>query len=267
MPELPDLAVLKGYVDATALYQEIEGLPICNPAILENTSCRELEKALSQQAFQATDRHGKWLFLALSNARHLVFHFGMTGDLAYFKDWDQEPAYDRLLISFDNGYHLAYLSQRKLGEVRIIQEPEDFIAQKELGPDALSLSLDCFKERLADRRGMLKSTLMNQEILAGIGNVYADEILYQAGFHPRTRVSQLDADGLERLYYTMKEVLRAAIECQAEPEQFPARYLTRERHSEGVCPICKTELQRVNVSSRTAYFCPNCQGESGKANT
>jgi formamidopyrimidine-DNA glycosylase len=187
----------------------------------------------------------------------------MTGQLKYFKGLDKDPPYDRLLVSFANGYHLAYDAMRKLGEVQLVDDVERFVADRELGPDALSpeMDADTFVERLAGRRGMIKPALMNQQIIAGICNVYSDEILFQVGVHPRKKVSELDSEQLQETFQQMKEVLRTAIENQADPQRFPDSYLTQHRRKEGRCPICGQDLHQVKVSGRTAYYCPNRQGD------
>jgi formamidopyrimidine-DNA glycosylase len=185
----------------------------------------------------------------------------MTGQLKYFKVMEKEPEYDRLLITFANGYHLAYDAMRKLGEVQLLDDVGQFVADHELGPDALSPDLDAetFVEKFSGRRGMIKPALMNQTIIAGLGNVYSDEILFQVGVHPRTKVDDLDTKQLKEIYQTMKEVLHTAIENQADPERFPDSYITQQRHKGGRCPVCGEELQSVKVSGRTAYYCPNRQ--------
>ena len=102
---------------------------------------------------------------------------------------------------------------------------------------------------------------MDQSKMAGMGNVYSDEILFQAGINPRIQFSTLDEDTIERLYHTMKEVLKTAIERQAVPEDLPNSYIIPHRHRDGVCPKGGRPLERVKVSGRTAYYCPHHQGK------
>jgi formamidopyrimidine-DNA glycosylase len=261
MPELPDVAVFKQYLDATALHQQIETVEVHNHQVLEGVSTEGLKAALVGRTFDSTERHGKWLFVALDDGNWLVLHFGMTGNLKYFRDRDEEPEYDRLLIRFTNGAHLAYESMRKLGEINVVEDPRQFIEDRDLGPDALSPDLDltACKEVLKGRRGMAKSTLMNQHVISGIGNVYSDEILFQAGVHPRAKIRQLDEGTLEDMYHAMKDVLHTAIEHQAIAEGFPDSYIIPQRHGDGVCPECGSDLERARVSGRTAYYCPSYQ--------
>lgn len=262
MPELPDVEAMRQYLRATSLHQEIDGVDVHSTQMLEQTSADELEEALVGRSFSSTRRHGKYLFVALNGEQtFLVLHFGMTGGLKHFKAMEEEPKYDRVLFHFANGYHLAYLAMRKLGRVDVINNVDRFIDHKELGPDVLDpeFDLSAFKQLVDGRRVMAKALLMDQHTIAGIGNVYADEILFQVGVHPRTKINKLDQETVEGLFHAMKDVLETAVDCQAEPERFPDCFIGPHRHPEGRCPICGSELKRVKVSSRSAYYCPECQ--------
>lgn len=264
MPELPDVQAFRQYLNATALHQEIAGLEVKSDTLLEGTTAEELRSTLTGRSFASTDRHGKYLFVHLDDGRWLLLHFGMSGALAYFKEAGETPEYTQMRLDFTNGYHLAYTAVRKLGQIDLVESKEEWVEAKGLGPDALSDDLDlaAFRETVAGRRAMAKSTLMDQSKIAGIGNVYSDEILFQAGIHPRTQLKRLDEEEIAALYRTMGQVLRTAIEHQARPEEFPSDYLTPHRHPEGQCPICGEEVARVKVSGRSAYYCPNRQGQA-----
>jgi len=259
MPELPDVEVIKHYLDSTSLHQTIEKVTVRNPKILGNVSPRVLREALTARKFQTTRRHGKYLLVHLDGGSWLTLHFGMTGRLEYFGDICEDPRYDRLRIDFVNGFHLAYVCQRMLGEVDLAEDAESFIKGKNLGPDAFGLDFTTFRNIIRGRRGAIKSTLMNQRRIAGIGNIYADEILFQTGLHPNTVPDRLDEEMLRRLFQGMKGVLQTAIDHHADSRRLPRTYVLRQRHKGGTCPRCKVELRRVKISGRTAYYCPRCQ--------
>lgn len=263
MPELPDVETFRRYLDSTSLHQEIEDVEVRADRILKDTSAEQLMAGLKGHTFESTRRHGKWLFAQLDDGNSLLLHFGMTGRLKYFKDMAQDPEHDRLLVTFSNEYHLAYDAQRKLGEVGLVDDVEAFVEERGLGPDALAPAFDfaAFQEALTGRRAMVKSALMNQQIVAGIGNVYCDEILFQAGIHPTTRVNDMDDSTLSDLLHAMKHVLRTAVESQADPRRFPASFIVPHREERGTCPRCGAQLRRVKVAGRSAYYCPNRQGE------
>lgn len=259
MPELPDVETQKRYLDSTALYQEIDAVDVRDAIVLDSLTPAGLEHALVGQSFQSTRRHGKHLFVELKDGAWLGMHFGMTGSLKYFKNPQENPDYDQVMFHFRNDYHLAYIMARKLGRIRLIDDLQAFLEGKQLGPDSLDIDFDAFHELLVGRRGMIKSALMNQAILAGIGNVYSDEILFQAGVHPRRQISDLDAGDLRSIYAQMCRVLDIAIENQANPDQFPASFLTPRRSEGDPCPRCGGDIQRTEVSGRGSYYCPNCQ--------
>lgn len=119
MPELPDVEVLKKYLDSTSLHQKIENVKVESKQVLKSISPQELKSELTGHEFASTKRHGKFMFVELDNHKWLVLHFGMTGDLQYYKKEDKEPEYRLLEFDFSNGYHLAYIMTRKLGEVRV----------------------------------------------------------------------------------------------------------------------------------------------------
>ncbi|MFZ7110689.1 MAG: Fpg/Nei family DNA glycosylase [Desulfatiglandales bacterium] len=264
MPELPDVEVFRGYLEATSLHQRIKSVKIDSGRVIKGISEWELKAGLEGHLFKAGRRHGKYLFAELDNSYCLVLHFGMTGYLKYFRRADKRPEHERLVIDFKNGYHLSYDSQRKLGEIHLAKDPEDFIAEKGLGPDALDpgLDLSVFRDALGGGRGTVKSTLMNQKRIAGIGNVYSDEILFQAGIHPKMQNDRLVGERPRKLFESMKEVLNTAVDCRADPEQFPNSYLIPRRKKDGECPKCGTRLKKISVSGRSSYYCAQCQPEA-----
>jgi len=262
MPELPDVEIFKQYLDATSLHQQIDRVKVSSDDILKDISRRKLETALKNHRFESTRRHGKYLFVQPDSGSSLVLHFGMTGFLKYFKDPEKKPPHERVLIDFSNGYHLAYDCQRKLGEVGLIEDQEAFIAGGGLGPDALNPDFDlaALKKALSGTKAGVKSALMNQGLVAGIGNVYSDEILFQAGIYPKRKVNELDDEALERLFQATKDVLVKAVECRANPESFPSSFLIPHRREGAECPGCGGTVRALKVSGRKAYYCPDCQG-------
>lgn len=261
MPELPDVETFRRYLAATSLHKKIKAVNIRSREILEYASASQLKKGLKGKHFETTRRHGKYLGALLDSRRCLVMHFGMTGFLKYFMKIEKEPPHERLLISFANGYHLAYDCQRKLGHVSLVGSFDRYVEKKGLGPDVLASDLDfnTFKKAVAGRRASIKSVLMNQKVMAGIGNIYSDEILFQAQIHPKIRGNQLPDKALRSLFAARRNVLQTAITHQANPEEFPRSYITRGRGSNGKCPKCQGQLTKTTVSSRTAYYCKHCQ--------
>ncbi|MDD1763819.1 MAG: Fpg/Nei family DNA glycosylase [Methanobacteriaceae archaeon] len=256
MPELPSVEIFKRYFDQHALNQVIKKVKVSSPELVVDVSPRKLENSLVGHEFVSSRRYGKYLFSQLDNKLYLIMHFGMTGYIYYFHH--DSSKYVRMLISFQNGSHLAFDDARKFGKLGLTSDPEEFIAQKGLGEDALEIELKNFQGLFKGRTGMIKPLLLNQNFIAGIGNLYADEILYQCGLHPETHAHQLSKTDLRILYGQMRRVLEKAIECQDRPRDFPESYLLSHRHPGGECPEGGS-LEVIKVGGRTTYYCPERQ--------
>ncbi len=259
MPELPDVEVFRKYMNATSLHQKISGIEVEHKRVLQDISPSGLGRKLKDRQFERTKRHGKHLFACVDEEFWLMFHFGMTGFLKYFKKAEERPSHARILFHFGNGYHLAYDNQRMLGKVQVVENAAEFIRKNDLGSDALDLTLHAFQNLLLGRRGSMKTFLMNQSLIAGIGNIYSDEILFQAEIHPRIQVMDLDENQIKNLHKCMLDVLKTAIEKKADPQKFPDDFLIPYRGKKNACPRCGGELKKIKVNNRGTYFCPQCQ--------
>ena len=259
MPELPDVQVLKEYVDATALHQPILDIHSEADELRETLPHATLESRLAGQEILSTRRYGKHLLLEVTGTGGwLRLHFGMSGGLRYYRG-DTPPEHTRLLLDFADGYHLAYTNQRKFGQIGWTEDVDAFVEAEGLGPDAMSLDPESFKERLAGRRGSIKGTLMDQGVVAGLGNVYVDEILFQAGIHPESTTDELDESDLEHLFDTMHEVVDAAVAARAEREEMPESFLVHAREAGADCPRCGRPVEKIEVVGRPTYVCPHEQ--------
>lgn len=259
MPELPDVEYFKRYLDATALHHRIQRVHVQAPALLRGLSPQALGRRLHHQRLEGTHRHGKYLFATIDSCGWLVLHFGMTGRLSYFADASALPDYTRLLVDFDNGFHLAYTAPRKLGCIAVVDHPQAVVVEHRLGPDAMNLDAESFRELARGRRGNIKSWLMNQHVIAGIGNIYADEILFQARISPQRSLADLSQNELQRLHGEMRRVLPAAVDARVDPRKMPDAFLLPRRGACGRCPRCAAALRRVKLSGRSAYYCARCQ--------
>ncbi|MFP4561340.1 MAG: Fpg/Nei family DNA glycosylase [Thiohalorhabdus sp.] len=259
MPELPDVEVFKRRLDATALHQTIGGVEVEDERILRGCGPAELERRLQGRSLESSRRHGKHLFAGLNSGDWLELHFGMTGDLAYVEDAEDAPPHTRVLFHLENGHHLAYVDRRKLGHLALLEDVDAYLAELGLGPDARALGPEEFLERARGQRGQVKCWLMDQEKIAGIGNVYSDEVLFQAGIHPRTPVKALSGTDLWELHRTLWRVLDAAVQAAVRPEAMPEGFLLPHREEGAPCPRCGTPIQTIGACGRTAYLCPSCQ--------
>lgn len=261
MPELPDVEVFRRYVGSTSLHQKIKSVRAEGGRVQQGVSSKRLRSALEGHQFRQALRHGKYLFVELTTDSFLLLHFGMTGFLKYYKSEDQTPEHAKLLIDFSNGYHLAYDNQRKLGRISIVDDPEKFIEAKGFGPDPLSDDFDIqdFNGALKDRKGSIKSALMNQQAIAGIGNIYSDEILFQAGIRPDSRCEKLNDPDRKKAYAAMLRVLRVAVRHEAKPNELPGTYLLPHRKDGERCPRCGGLIHKKRISGRSSYYCGSHQ--------
>ncbi|MFP4227070.1 MAG: Fpg/Nei family DNA glycosylase [Desulfobacterales bacterium] len=259
MPELPDVENFRRYMEQSALNQRVTEVHISDARILEDISAEHLQEKMAGNQFVTTRRHGKYLLAGMRSGGWVVFHFGMTGFFVYGASGDAYPRHARAVFTFENNDFLAFDCQRLLGRLTWTESAEDYIASQKLGPDALELDFKSFADKFAGARTVVKSALMNQERVAGIGNIYSDEILFQARIHPKTPISRLDEGRLKHLYQTMRDVLNTAMDCGAAPEKFPAHFLLPHRAEGKACPVCGSRIQKIKISGRTAYMCENCQ--------
>jgi formamidopyrimidine-DNA glycosylase len=258
VPELPEVETYRRFFAAHASGKAVRDVVVPDPAIVRNTSPRSVGTVLRGRRFEQPGRHGKWL-VCPAGGPALLFHFGMTGDLIWSGDEPSRHRHDRMVLVFDDG-ELRYRNMRRLGGVWLARdEVELYGLLGGLGPDALNLDRDRFRERLSRRRGGVKAALMDQRFVAGVGNLVADEILWQARIHSRRRVEDLDARERARLFRSLRRVLREAVQ---EPDYLEKRkrWLGHVRGLPGArCPRCRTPLERAVVAGRTTYFCPSCQ--------
>jgi formamidopyrimidine-DNA glycosylase len=258
MPELPDAVVYERRIATAALDRTIDGTTVVDPLILdEGLEPHRLDEVLADRRLTETHRHGKHVFARYGDdTGWLAFHFGMTGSVRMVDDGDlSEYAY--VQVHFEDGGHLAFRCPRKFARVRLIDRPGAFVEAKELGPDARRADVETFLRPFEGRRGSIKGRLLDQSVVAGLGNIYADEALYQEGTHPATPVPELSEDTLRALYDAIQMVLDAAIAADADPEALdPDRFMLPHRYGDERCPDTGAPLQTEQVSGRTAYYSP-----------
>jgi formamidopyrimidine-DNA glycosylase len=265
MPELPEVEIFKRYLDRTSLRQRIDGVEVRNAYVLKDVTAEELARGLKGRRFESSRRHGKHLFVRADGKLWLRLHFGMTGSLDYFKDDKQEPRHARVLFVFATHHRLAFDDQRQFGQIGLLKDVDEFLKKHAPGPDALDLDLGEFKEILWKHRGAVKSILLNQQLIAGIGNIYADEILFRARIQPATEISRLDDKALTELFRATRYVLERAIAAKVDVKRMPKSWLLPHRGKARKCPRCGRKLRSAKVGGRTSWFCPNCQKRSSRS--
>lgn len=210
MPELPDVEAFRLLLARHATGQLIEQVTAPAPDVLRNTTPQALGRAVHHRRFADPGRHGKWLFARTNGGDGplVVLHFAMTGFLAWEPVGTPRDRHDRVVFVCADG-ELRFNQTRKLGGVWLVRDDaERDTITGPLGPDALDVGRDTFRAALTGRSSMVKSALMDQEVVAGLGNLTVDEVLWHAYVHPRTRLDALDPEARDRLYEAMRDVLR-----------------------------------------------------------
>jgi formamidopyrimidine-DNA glycosylase len=257
MPELPEVELYGRYFTRHALGQRIARVRVLDERILGAVRKDAFARMLRGHAFTRVRRHGKHLFVDAGGV-WLHLHFGMSGDLSYYA-LDSPPRFARIIFDFDNGAHLAFEDMRLFGVADTVPDPDAFIAQHALGPDPLSLRLPEFRRLLANRRGAVKSTLMSQDVIAGIGNLYADETLFQTSIAPRRPVDRLSSSEVATVFATMRKILLTVIDLKEHDRDYPPRYLIHHREEGARCPRCGGTIGKSVVFGRTTYSCARHQ--------
>jgi len=259
MPELPEVETFKRYLDKTSLNQVIKLLKVIDNRVLDVNES-DLKKLVINDHFHSSIRHGKYVLIKLEKG-YLIMHFGMTGDLEYYDNKEEEPSYSKVIFHFNNGYNLSYTSRRMFGRLYIAESIEDFIERKKLGPDAFKMSFQEFKKSLYRRTAILKNALLNQSFVAGIGNIYSDEIMFRTKLHPKAKIDTLNESKVKELFTNIKDVLQFGIKNEGDLSSYPDSFLIPHRKKDEQCPICKKEILSIDLSGRRGYYCPNCQVE------
>ena len=259
MPELPEVETFKRYLDRTSLRQRITGVEVRDAYVLKRVSARELTRRLKGRRFENSHRHGKHLFVRTGDELWLRLHFGMTGDLQYLKGDEEAPKTVRVLFHFTNNRRLAFDDQRKFGEIELIEDVDEFLDTRGIGSDALHLDLTEYQSIFRTHRGAVKAILLNQKLMAGIGNLYADEILFHACIHPAMEAARLDDKALRRLFRATRYVLEKAIALKTDFNRVPKSWLLTRRGKRGKCPRCGRALKSATIGGRTSWFCTHCQ--------
>lgn len=254
MPELPEVNTFQRYFDASALNQRIQRVEVHDDKIIRNMDGAQFAEQLQNRTFTGSYRRGKYLFGHLDNGHHVLLHFGMTGDIKYYQDPLDRPKHERFAFVFDNGFHLGFDDPRKFARILYLKDLQVYINSLPLGEDAQRISEADFLTLMQEKKGQLKAFLLNQAYLAGVGNLYADELCYQTRIHPAARIESLSLEQKKLLYQTLQKILSFAIEQGAYYKDYPENWLWQWRVEGFVPPDGKGVVRKATIAGRTTYF-------------
>jgi len=267
MPELPDLVYIQKRLSANLAGKRISSLLIKQPIVFRILIPGQVEQALVGREFTQVSRHGPFLDFKLSGDMAIVLHPMLAGKLKYVSSSEKVGRGRCFSIGFADGNVLHYLDDKRMGKVYVIgvadydQIPR-FLQQ---GVNILSkdFTVDVFRDLIKKRRNQVRVFLMDQTGLSAIGNAYADEILFDAGIHPKTLCYQLNASDVEELYNSIKKVIAwgiAEVEKANQSIEKKVRDHVKVRNrKDQPCPRCGTTIRRAGVLGHDTFFCPQCQ--------
>lgn len=274
MPELPEVeTVVRGLRQAGLAGAVIREVAVLWPRSITGATPGEFAAALCGRAITAVDRRAKYIVLALDDGRSLLVHLRMTGQFRLGEAAAAADAHDRVVLRLADGRALHFHDTRKFGRFRIVAHPGEALAK--LGPEPLDAAFtpELLRARLRGRRRLLKPLLLDQEVIAGLGNIYVDEALWAARLHPQRRADTLRAADFVRLHAAIREVLTRAVAAGGTTlgtgaTNFLSVAGRRGGHAEALrvfrrhgapCPRCGAKLARMVVAARGTHLCPRCQ--------
>jgi len=270
MPELPEVETVKNELVPYVLGRRISGVTLFWDRMVRQPSAEEFRSQLVGQGILELSRRGKYMIFRLTGGEVLIIHLKMTGSLLVKPDNAEPEKYVRAILHLDSGNAIHFRDPRKFGSMWLV--PNASLVIGKLGPEPLEpdFTPQVLVERLVKRNVPIKALLCDQTFVAGIGNMYADEVLFAAKIHPLQLGKSLSRKEIERLHYAIQVILKAAIEDKgASVEDYfrpdggvgtaHFRFQVAHRLSGELCPIHGTPIERIVVRGRGTYFCPRCQ--------
>ena len=273
MPELPEVET---YV--RALTPQLQGRVVVAaqvhwPRIVAQPDVQRFTTLIRDRRFDNFGRRGKYMLFGLDSDETLIVHLRMTGELRLQPADVAVDKHTHLVLDLDSGERLHYRDQRKFGRIWLTSDVDSVVGK--LGPEPLgpAFTPETLAVKLADRTASIKALLLNQSIVAGVGNIYADEALFGAGIDPRRSGGTLTIDEMARLYEAVRYVLQTGIDLRGSSlGDGPQNYLPPDgvpgaaqdvhqvfRRTGLPCPTCGAPVQRVVLAQRSTHFCPSCQ--------
>ena len=271
MPELPEVETIRRDLVPRIVGRRLLGVTLKWPKMVLNPSPEAFSRRLVGQCIEELDRRGKYLIVRLASGEALILHFRMSGSLLLAPQGELDP-YCRAVFSLDDGVRLCFRDPRKLGKMWLVEDENAVVGG--LGPEPLGpdFTPGALAQRLDRHSAPIKALLCDQSLLAGVGNMYADEALFAAGIHPLREAKSLSAEETTRLHNVLRRVLNEAIDSHGasisdywrpDGEEGTAQFVFKVAHLGGKpCPVCATPIERIPIRGRGSYFCPNCQKES-----
>jgi formamidopyrimidine-DNA glycosylase len=269
MPELPEVETTVNELKPQLTGQKISAVEVLKSKTIETPSTEEFSKGLIGRRIEKLSRRGKHLIFSLDNKKVLIIHLRMTGSLLIKKASDLPEKFVRVILKFDSGIALHFRDVRRFGRMWLVDDEKMVVGR--LGPEPLSDGFTpiALAEILKGRQTPIKGLLLDQTLIAGIGNMYADEALYHARLHPLQPAGSLSKKEIIALHEAIQHVLLKGISSKgASTDTYfrpsgskgGAHLEFQVAHRKGEeCPTCKGTIERIIVQQRGTFYCPSCQ--------
>ncbi len=271
MPELPEVETILNDLAPRIEGRVFQEVVLNWPGVVKGSAPDDFVRALRSSKIERMSRRGKYLVLHIVSGQTMIIHLGMTGRLCLLKPGETPDAHCRVLFRLDSGLDLSFSDVRKFGRVWLVTDSEAVVGK--LGPEALEIEsrVEYLREKLQGRFANIKARLLDQTFLAGLGNIYVDEALFEAGIHPSRPAGGLSQEEISRLARSISLVLRRGIVNRGTTFDDYRDGLGRKGNNQQAlsvfhrtgapCHRCGTPIKRTVVSGRGTHFCPNCQKE------
>jgi formamidopyrimidine-DNA glycosylase len=271
MPELPEVETVARGLQAALVGHTIVDVKVLWARSVESPDPDTFARRLSGQTVRGVERRGKWVVIALESGDTLLVHLRMSGQLVIEAEACLDSRHLRALFLLDDGRRLSFVDPRKFGRLWLGSDPAEVLDV--LGPEPLAdeFTVERLAEALRRRSGRIKPLLLDQRFLAGLGNIYSDEVLWRAHIHPLRRANTLAPAETRRLHRAIRAVLGLAIasggttltdetyrQADGQAGEFAGHLAVYGRAGEA-CLHCGTTIERITVSQRSTHFCPRCQ--------
>ena len=273
MPELPEVETVKRIIEPQIMGQKIAGVDVCNQQVIAHPTLEQFVESLSGGAFTSMSRRGKFLSFHMDNGDELVLHLRMTGQLLVTPEDYPMEKHTHVIIHLEDGRQIRYIDVRRFGRFWYLQkdEADTFTRRNKLGPEPwdTSFTANYLQTKLGKKKKAIKEMLHDQSVVAGIGNIYSDEILFVSEIHPETRCCELTESDWQVLAEKIPEILEWGIETNAmSPEEYLAGKGKEYRNTPDLrvygregkpCVNCGADMERITIGGRSSCFCPVCQ--------
>ncbi len=272
---MPEVESVRWTLAPKLVGRRIEGVEILLPRLIKLPSVRQYQKDVTGKRIESIGRRGKYLLVYLEDNWLMVFHLRMTGSLCYMAKEKEKGAHERVIYALDNGDRLVFSDLRTFGTLYLIKkgEEERIAGLFALGAEPLSeeFTVSYLKKRLVGRRGKIKTFLLDQRQVAGLGNIYVDEALFLSGINPLRRAGDLSEDEITRLHAAIEKVIAAGIadggttfrdyvDGEGKKGHHQEKLFVYSRAGEK-CRLCGEKIVKVKIAGRGSCYCPHCQKE------